>query len=165
MASVPNTTTFCLSDVTAVVGGTCLTAAFANANASYFDPSYGGTCTCLLNFRNYTEVTTFTVTVDTWYNGGGECACGTWVLRCCSGAYYSGQYIETSYGNMCFDVLNVPAGCYYVDFSNVLSYLAGVPITTCYFWADYYSYGYTSCTACFAGGTDNCVYMQISDLI
>jgi hypothetical protein len=166
MANVPNTTTFCLTDVTTIVGGTCLSSAFTNACSSWFDPSYGGTCSCLLNFRNYTEVTGYDVTVDTWYTGGGECACGTWVLRCCTGGYVSSQYIETSYGNMCFTVNNIPSGCYYVDFSNILSYLTGVPITTFYMWSiDIDGYGYSCCTANFNLNTNACVCGNISDSI
>jgi hypothetical protein len=51
--TVPNTTTFCFSDVTAVVGGTCLSDAFANAINSHFDPTYKGSKNSLSNFRNY----------------------------------------------------------------------------------------------------------------
>ena len=58
--SVPNTTTFTLQNVYDVVHShTPATAAnlsscFTNANASYFDATYSGTKTNLLNFRNYT---------------------------------------------------------------------------------------------------------------
>jgi hypothetical protein len=54
MAQVPNTTTFCFTDVQASIGGTCLTAAISNANScGGWDANYCGTKTCLLNFRNY----------------------------------------------------------------------------------------------------------------
>lgn len=56
MASVPNTTTFTLQNVVSVVGGTSLSAAFANSVDSYFDPAYKGSKNNLLNFRNYNEV-------------------------------------------------------------------------------------------------------------
>jgi hypothetical protein len=56
MATVPNNSTFALSDVVAVVGGTSLTEAFANAVAGGFDPSYAGSKNNLLNFRNYNSV-------------------------------------------------------------------------------------------------------------
>ena len=52
--SVPNTTTFHLTDVTAVVGGTSLSQAFTNSVDSYFDPAYKGSKDRLSNFRNYT---------------------------------------------------------------------------------------------------------------
>lgn len=51
--TVPNTTTYCFSDVTAVVGGTCLSEAFTNAIDSHFDPTYKGSKNSLSNFRNY----------------------------------------------------------------------------------------------------------------
>lgn len=52
--SVPNTNTFKLTDVTAVTGGTSLSAAFANSTDSYFDSNYKGSKDRLSNFRNYT---------------------------------------------------------------------------------------------------------------
>lgn len=52
--SVPNTNTFRLTDVTAITGGTSLSAAFANSNDAYFDPTYKGSKDRLSNFRNYT---------------------------------------------------------------------------------------------------------------
>jgi hypothetical protein len=57
MANVPNTTTFTFQDVTTSVyndtaAGRNLTASFTAATGS-FDPSYVGSKTNLLNFRNY----------------------------------------------------------------------------------------------------------------
>lgn len=52
--SVPNTNTFKLTDVTAITGGTSLSAAFANSTDSYFDSNYKGSKDRLSNFRNYT---------------------------------------------------------------------------------------------------------------
>jgi hypothetical protein len=51
--TVPNTDTFTFQNVTAVVGGSDLVAAFANATDAKFDPSYKGSKNNLLNFRNY----------------------------------------------------------------------------------------------------------------
>jgi hypothetical protein len=51
---VPNTTTFALTDVTAVVGGTSLTAAYTNSTDAFFDPTYKGSKNSQYNFRNYT---------------------------------------------------------------------------------------------------------------
>lgn len=51
--SVPNNSTFKLTDVTAVTGGTSLSAAFANSTDSYFDSNYKGSKDRLSNFRNY----------------------------------------------------------------------------------------------------------------
>lgn len=51
--TVPNTTTFCFSDVVSVVGGTCLQDAFTNSIDSHFDPTYKGSKNQLSNFRNY----------------------------------------------------------------------------------------------------------------
>lgn len=56
MATVPNNSTFALSDVVAVVGGSDLVAAFANASAGGFDGTYSGSKNSLLNFRNYNSV-------------------------------------------------------------------------------------------------------------
>ncbi|HAQ21101.1 MAG TPA: hypothetical protein DCR40_17990 [Prolixibacteraceae bacterium] len=58
MPSVPNTNTFKLSDVVAVVGGASLSAAFTAAAAlseSNWDATYKGSKDRLLNFRNYTS--------------------------------------------------------------------------------------------------------------
>ncbi len=52
--SVPNTNTFHLTDVTAVVGGNSLTQCFTNSIDNYFDPVYKGAKDRLSNFRNYT---------------------------------------------------------------------------------------------------------------
>lgn len=56
--SVPNTTTFSLLDVVAVVGGADLEECFNNATDAHFDPAHitnaWGTKNNLLNFRNYT---------------------------------------------------------------------------------------------------------------
>lgn len=57
MASVPNTTNFSLTDVTAIVGGTSLTTAFTNSIDSYFDINYKGSKDRLSNFRNYGSTT------------------------------------------------------------------------------------------------------------
>lgn len=54
MANVPDTTNFSLTDVTAIVGGTSLSAAFTNSVDSYFDVTYKGSKDRLSNFRNYT---------------------------------------------------------------------------------------------------------------
>jgi len=53
--SVPNTTTFSLQDVVDVVNPTTddLVDCFSDAVSSYFDATYSGTKTNLLNFRNY----------------------------------------------------------------------------------------------------------------
>jgi len=51
--TVPNTNTFKLSDVTAVVGGNNLVTAFTNSVDAYFDPTYKGSKNQLYNFRNY----------------------------------------------------------------------------------------------------------------
>jgi hypothetical protein len=167
MASVPNNTTY------GFVNGVCcvpslayssLCQALINGCDSWFDPTYKCNKCCMLNLRNYTEVTGYDVTVDTCYVGGGECACGTWFLNCCTGAPVDSRYIETSYGCMCFTVNSVPSGCYYVDFSNVLSYNAGVPITTFYMWSiDIDGYGYGCCTGNFNLNTNGCVSSTISD--
>jgi len=53
MPSVPNTNTFTLQDVVAVVGGASLSAAFANSVDAYFDAAYKGSKDRLSNFRNY----------------------------------------------------------------------------------------------------------------
>lgn len=52
--SVPNTNTFKLSDVSAVVGGISLSQTFTNSVDAYFDPTYKGNKDRLSNFRNYT---------------------------------------------------------------------------------------------------------------
>lgn len=70
--SVPNTTTFTLQDVIDVVGGTSLTAAFANSTDAYFDASYKGSKNQLLNFRNYT-VPTRSMTVSGVASVGDTC--------------------------------------------------------------------------------------------
>lgn len=67
--NVPNTTTFSLTDVTAITGGTSLSAAFTNSVDSYFDPAYKGSKDNLLNFRNYK---TCPSVGDSW--GGGVVA-------------------------------------------------------------------------------------------
>ena len=67
MATVPNTTTFSLQDVINVVGGTSLTAAFANAGDAQFDPTYKGSKNNLLNFRNYDTTRNATLTIDNTY--------------------------------------------------------------------------------------------------
>ncbi len=51
--SVPDTNTFYLSDVVAVVGGNSLTSCFANSVDAFFDPAYKGVKDRLSNFRNY----------------------------------------------------------------------------------------------------------------
>lgn len=66
MASVPNTNTFKLTDVTAVVGGSSLSVAFASSVDACFDPTYKGSKNSLLNFRNYD--TTRGAPVNTLFN-------------------------------------------------------------------------------------------------
>jgi hypothetical protein len=56
--SVPNTDTFGLSDVVAVVGGNNLITAFANSVDNFFDVAYKGSKNGLLCFRNYITLTT-----------------------------------------------------------------------------------------------------------
>jgi len=51
--SVPDTNTFSLQNVVAVVGGSDLITAYANSIDSYFDPVYKGSKNSLYNFRNY----------------------------------------------------------------------------------------------------------------
>lgn len=51
--SVPNTNTFSLTDVTAVVGGNSLSQTFTNADPDGFDVTYSGSKDRLYNFRNY----------------------------------------------------------------------------------------------------------------
>jgi hypothetical protein len=65
VAQVPNTSTFALSDVVAITGGTSLQAAFTNSVDSIFDPAYKGSKNSLLNFRNYGGPR-----VGGWYMGG-----------------------------------------------------------------------------------------------
>jgi hypothetical protein len=75
---VPNTSTFGLTDVTAVTGGTSLSSAFTNSTDSYFDATYKGSKDRLSNFRNYgvsnavPTVTTSAITSNT----GGTVVCG-----------------------------------------------------------------------------------------
>jgi hypothetical protein len=53
--SIPNTATFSLQDVSNVIGGaTSLQQCFDLSDDAYFDPTYKGDKTSLLNFRNYT---------------------------------------------------------------------------------------------------------------
>jgi len=52
--SVPNTNTFSLDSVRAVIGGTSLTDCFSRAVAADFDATYVGSKDRLSNFRNYT---------------------------------------------------------------------------------------------------------------
>lgn len=82
--SVPNTTTFSLSDVTSVVtgiGSNDLVECFAHAVDAYFDPTYKGSKNALYCFRNYTipgatipTVTTTAITAVTGSTatGGGN---------------------------------------------------------------------------------------------
>jgi len=51
--NVPNNSTFCLTDVTAVVGGTSLTTAFACATDAKFCSTYKGSKDRLSNFQGY----------------------------------------------------------------------------------------------------------------
>lgn len=53
MATVPDTNAFNLQDVTGVVGGSSLSAAFSNSTDECFDTSYKGSKDRLSNFRNY----------------------------------------------------------------------------------------------------------------
>ena len=53
MARVPNTNTFRLTDVTAVVGGGSLNQSFVLSNDALFDPLYKGAKDRQSNFRNY----------------------------------------------------------------------------------------------------------------
>jgi hypothetical protein len=55
MASVPDTTTFNLQNVTTIVGVNNLSGCFTYAPDAYFDPAYKGYKNNLLNFRNYQE--------------------------------------------------------------------------------------------------------------
>lgn len=64
--SVPNTNTFRFVDVKSVVGGTSLSALFANSVDSYFDANYKGNKDRLSNFRNYTSVVSTPPTVSTY---------------------------------------------------------------------------------------------------
>ena len=64
MATVPNTTTFSLADVVAVVGGSSLVAAFSNAMDVSFDPTYKGSKNNLLNFRNYNTSRGMTLSIS-----------------------------------------------------------------------------------------------------
>lgn len=71
LAQVPDTNGFTLSDVTAVVGGTSLSEAFANADPLGFDASYAGDFDKLSDFRNYHDpevilVMETTSTSSTW---------------------------------------------------------------------------------------------------
>ena len=75
MATVPNTTTFSLINVTTVVGGTNLVSAFTNAVDAQFDPAYKGAKNNLLNFRNYdtTRGGTYTLGINpTSHSGAGS---------------------------------------------------------------------------------------------
>lgn len=68
MNKVPDTNTFHLTDVTAVVGGNSLTQGYTNSIDSYFDSLYKGNKDRQSNFRNYTIPDTSsppTITVDT----------------------------------------------------------------------------------------------------
>ena len=58
--AVPNTTTFTLQDVVDEINPTTddLVDCFADANASGFDATYEGSKNQLLNFRNYSHITT-----------------------------------------------------------------------------------------------------------
>lgn len=72
--SVPNTTTFTLDSVKAVIGGTSLSDIFSRAVDSDFDTTYVGAKDRLSNFRNYTIAATTTTTSGKWItavvNGG-----------------------------------------------------------------------------------------------
>ncbi len=80
------TTNLCLSDILAVTGGTCLTNAFTNANASYFDPAYAiAGADWLSEFRNYGPPTVPTVVTasvsaitQTTATGGGNVTADGW---------------------------------------------------------------------------------------
>jgi hypothetical protein len=89
------------------------------------------------------------------------CIGGAYFLRCCDGSTYRTRVI----GSPLFNVdnviwTNVPAGCYYVDYSSVSLYLSyaqqsinGVN------WSDDYMYGYSQCcTHCFLSNGNNSVY-------
>ena len=75
---VPNTNTFSFLDVKNEIesnGGATtnsLTAAFANANASGFDPAYEGSKNSLLNFRNYTHLSGFRPSGETFNYSANE---------------------------------------------------------------------------------------------
>jgi len=66
--SVPNTNTFHLTDVTAVTGGTSLSAAFTNSTDSYFDATYKGSKDRLSNFRNYTVACSLPTLISMGYS-------------------------------------------------------------------------------------------------
>jgi hypothetical protein len=150
MASVPNTTTFCLSDVTAVVGGTCLSSAVANASPSGFDPSYGGTCTCLLNFRNYNDVVWKTVNFGNVGSGGyygyryiNGCTCEVPSMDagdCYTLCLYHEIYLDQYEGSAAYVGMNV-----YCNSSNIYS---------CYWYRDSGNYGMTNwnCNICVRSG-------------
>jgi hypothetical protein len=75
---VPNTGSFTLQDVVNVVGGTSLTAAFANAVDAQFDPTYKGSKNNLLNFRNYDTTRGGTYTLN--INPVGHSGSGTFTV-------------------------------------------------------------------------------------
>ncbi|QQV89714.1 hypothetical protein Calle1_16 [Cellulophaga phage Calle_1] len=71
--SVPNTTTFDLKDVTTELGlssNSSLQECFSVSSANGFDSSYAGSKNGLLNFRNYSNVTTETTTRIVMSNTG-----------------------------------------------------------------------------------------------
>ncbi|NHZ86281.1 MAG: hypothetical protein GWP19_10425 [Planctomycetia bacterium] len=76
--SVPNTNTFHLTDVTAIVGGNTLTQCFTNSVDGYFDPNYVGNKDRLSNFRNYSPFPS-----------------GKWVTAVVDGGYI---YVSDDYG-------------------------------------------------------------------
>ena len=158
MANVPNTTTFCLTDVTAVVGGQCLTAAITNAGSVGWDAAYCGDKTCLLNFRNYSSAPPISLVTEFCYYGGADCMDGTYILRCCTGAYYSSASISSN-NYQCVRFDNIPAGCYYGDFSLVYSHLGGYPIITTYYWSGNMGSGSSCCSNNFGGDSTLCVWI------
>jgi len=127
MAGVPDTTTFKLTDVTAVVvpSSNNLVECFADAVAGYFDPTYAGSKDRLLNFRNYANEVPFDIVFDSsidnghvYYNGTNWTTCrttGTGTTAYTTGAFEC--YVQWSSPKyyiyrtfLRFDLTSIPSG-------------------------------------------------------
>lgn len=105
--------------------------------------------------------TTFKVYMNVCYYGSGDCMDGMAYLRCCNGVGYCNCYFSTN-SDISFTWTNIPSGCYYVDMSGVMSYVASNPVLTSYYWCDDFNSGSGACNDCFSG--ENYVSFDVYDM-
>lgn len=109
-------------------------------------------------FYNYVPTpTTFDVNMNVDYYGGHDNMEGMAYLRDSNNNEYDSYYINGV--SVSFSWTNVLAGTYYVDMSNVVSMLAGIPQTTSYSWSDSHGSGFTPYNSLFSGA--NNVYFEV----